>query len=120
MTKRTKDIATVTVLGFASGIPFPLVSGTLQAWLTSEGIDIKTIGILTILTFPYSFKFLWSPFFDKFNIPKLGRRRGWILICQILILLGIALMITLTPEHLILFSAIAAGVAFFLLPRISQ
>lgn len=113
MTKRTKDIATVTVLGFASGIPFPLVSGTLQAWLTSEGIDIKTIGILTILTFPYSFKFLWSPFFDKFNIPKLGRRRGWILICQILILLGIALMITLTPEHLILFSAIAAGVAFF-------
>ncbi|HHW20962.1 AmpG family muropeptide MFS transporter [Thermodesulfovibrio thiophilus] len=113
MTKRTKDIATVTVLGFASGIPFPLVSGTLQAWLTSEGIDIKTIGILTILTFPYSFKFLWSPFFDKFNIPKLGRRRGWILICQILILLGIVLMITLTPEHLILFSAIAAGVAFF-------
>lgn len=113
MTKRTKDIATVTVLGFASGIPFPLVSGTLQAWLTSEGIDIKTIGILTILTFPYSFKFLWSPFFDKFNIPKLGRRRGWILICQILILLGIALMITLTPKHLILFSAIAAGVAFF-------
>lgn len=113
MTKRTKDIATVTVLGFASGIPFPLVSGTLQAWLTSEGIDIKTIGILTILTFPYSFKFLWSPFFDKFNIRKLGRRRGWILICQILILLGIALMITLTPKHLILFSAIAAGVAFF-------
>jgi len=113
MTKRTKDIAVVTVLGFASGLPFPLVSGTLQAWLTQEGIDIKTIGILTILTFPYSFKFLWSAFFDRFSILKLGRRRGWILICQILILSGMILMIVITPSYLLIFSIIAAMTSFF-------
>jgi PAT family beta-lactamase induction signal transducer AmpG len=113
MTKRTKDIAVVTVLGFASGLPFPLVSGTLQAWLTQEGIDIKTIGILTILTFPYSLKFLWSAFFDRFSIPKLGRRRGWILICQILILSGMILMIVITPSYLLIFSIIAGMTSFF-------
>lgn len=113
MNKRNKDILVVTMLGFASGLPFPLVSGTLQAWLTSEGIDIKTIGILTFLTFPYSFKFLWSALFDRYSILKLGRRKGWILICQILILAGIFMMIAITPHHLILFSLLAALVAFF-------
>ncbi|WP_353685786.1 MFS transporter [Thermodesulfovibrio sp. 3462-1] len=113
MNKRSKDLTVVTVLGFASGLPFPLVSGTLQAWLTTQGIDIKTIGILTILTFPYSFKFLWSALFDRFSILRLGRRRGWIIICQILILLGMFLMITLTPTHLLVFSLMAAMVAFF-------
>ncbi|GAQ94876.1 MFS transporter, PAT family, beta-lactamase induction signal transducer AmpG [Thermodesulfovibrio aggregans] len=113
MSKRTKDIAVVTALGFASGLPFPLISGTLQAWLTTEGIDIETIGILTILTFPYSFKFLWSALFDRFSIPGFGRRRGWIIICQILILAGIFLMITFTPKHLLIFSMAAAAVAFF-------
>jgi len=113
MNKRSKDLTVVTILGFASGLPFPLVTGTLQAWLSTQGIDIKTIGILTVLSFPYSFKFLWSPLFDRFNIPRLGRRRGWIAICQILILLGMFLMIAFTPEHLLIFSILAAMVAFF-------
>lgn len=113
MNKRNKDILVVTMLGFASGLPFPLVSGTLQAWLTSEGIDIKTIGILTFLTFPYSFKFLWSALFDRYSILKLGRRKGWILICQILILAGIFMMIAITPHYLIFFTLLAALVAFF-------
>ncbi|MDI1472468.1 MFS transporter [Thermodesulfovibrio sp. 1176] len=113
MNKRTKDLAVVTILGFASGLPFPLISGTLQAWLTYEGIDIKIIGFLTILTFPYSFKFLWSAFFDRYSINNLGRRRGWILICQLSIIVGIALMIILTPQHLIPFIIIAIFVAFF-------
>lgn len=113
MNKRTKTLIVVTLLGFASGLPFPLVSGTLQAWLTSEGIDIKTIGILTVLTFPYSFKFLWSALFDRYTIHKLGRRRGWILISQILILSGMALMIIITPQYIVVFSIIAATVAFF-------
>lgn len=113
MTKRTKDLAVVTLLGLASGLPFPLVGGTLQAWLTSEGIDIKAIGILTILTFPYSFKFLWSAFFDRYNIPRLGRRRGWILTCQLLILTGFYMMIFITPRYLLPFSIIAITTAFF-------
>ncbi len=113
MNKRTKDLAVVTILGFASGLPFPFISGTLQAWLTYEGIDIKTIGFLTILTFPYSFKFLWSAFFDRYSINKLGRRKGWILICQLSIMAGMALMITLTPQNLMPFIIIAIFVAFF-------
>jgi PAT family beta-lactamase induction signal transducer AmpG len=113
MNKRNKDILIITILGFASGLPFPLVGSTLQAWLTSEGIDIKTIGILTVITFPYSFKFLWSAFFDRYSIPKFGRRRGWILICQALILTGFFLMIAITPQHLLVFSILAVLVAFF-------
>lgn len=120
MNKRTKDLAVVTILGFASGLPFPFISGTLQAWLTYEGIDIKTIGFLTILTFPYSFKFLWSAFFDRYSINKLGRRKGWILICQLSIMAGMALMITLTPQNLMPFIIIAIFVAFFQHPRIFQ
>lgn len=113
MNKRTKDILVVTVLGFASGLPFPLVSGTLQAWLTSEGIDIKTIGILTALTFPYSFKFLWSPLFDRYGIHRLGRRKGGILICQVVLLICIFLMAIVTPKYLLVFSILAVFVAFF-------
>ncbi len=113
MNRRKKDLIVITFLGFSSGLPFPLISSTLQAWLTSEGIDIKTIGALTFLTFPYSFKFLWSAFFDRYSIPHLGRRKGWIFICQILIFLGLCLMITITPHHLLFFCILAFLVAFF-------
>lgn len=113
MINRKKDLVVVTALGFASGLPFPLVGGTLQAWLTKEGVDISTIGILTFLTFPYSFKFLWSALFDRYSIPKLGRRRGWILICQTLILINLGFMIAFTPSYLIPFSIFALSVAFF-------
>ncbi len=112
MNRRTKDFIVITLLGFSSGLPFPLISSTLQAWLTSEGIDIKTIGVLTFLTFPYSFKFLWSAFFDRYSLPRLGRRKGWILICQILIFLGLYLMIAITPQHLLFFCILAFLVAF--------
>lgn len=110
--KRTKDLMVVTILGFASGLPFPLVSGTLQAWLTSEGVDIKTIGLMTFLTFPYSFKFLWSAIFDRFRVPRLGRRRGWIIICQISIFTGILCLVSITPKYLSLFTFVVAVVAF--------
>lgn len=110
--KRIKTITVVTILGFSSGLPLPFVGGTFQAWLTAEGVDIKTIGILTALTLPYSIKFLWSPFFDRYNI-LLGRRRGWILISQLLILAGIIAMALLTPENLIWLSIVALMVAFF-------
>lgn len=113
MAKRTKDLIVVTAMGFASGLPFPLVGGTLQAWLTKEGVDLATIGIFTVITFPYSFKFIWAPFFDHFSTPWLGKRRGWILTCQVLILIGLTMMITSTPSNLALLSVFAFSVAFF-------
>ncbi|MEN2985477.1 MAG: MFS transporter [Thermodesulfovibrionaceae bacterium] len=113
MSKRLKDLTVVTVFGFASGLPFPLIGGTLQAWLASEGVDIKVIGLLTALTLPYSVKFFWSAFFDRFEIPKFGRRRGWILICQIMILFGLFLMIFFTPKLLLPFIFASVLVAFF-------
>ncbi len=113
MNKATKNIAVVTLLGFASGLPFPLVSGTLQAWLTYEGVDIKTIGILTVLTFPYSIKFLWAAFFDRYSMPFMGRRRGWILISQILIMIGLYSMILISPQNLMWLSIVALMIAFF-------
>ena len=69
------------VMGFASGLPFALSAGTLQAWLTVEGVELKTLGWLTLLGLPYTYKFAWSPLLDRFAVPGLGRwggrRRGW-------------------------------------------
>ena len=72
-----KRIALMLPLGFASGLPLALTSGTLQAWLTVAGVDLKTIGIFTLVGLPYSLKFLWAPLMDRIAFPWLGRRRGW-------------------------------------------
>jgi MFS transporter, PAT family, beta-lactamase induction signal transducer AmpG len=87
-----KRLMAVLVLSFASGLPFNLTSFTVQAWLASEGLDIKTIGIFTLVTVPYLFKFLWAPFLDRYLPPILGRRRGWILIYQLCLSIAIAFM----------------------------
>jgi MFS transporter, PAT family, beta-lactamase induction signal transducer AmpG len=87
-----KRIALMLPLGFASGLPLALTSGTLQAWLTVAGIDLKTIGIFTLVGLPYSLKFLWAPVIDRIALPWLGRRRGWMLLTQIAVAAGLALM----------------------------
>jgi PAT family beta-lactamase induction signal transducer AmpG len=79
-------------LGFASGLPLALTSGTLQAWLTTAGVDLRTIGILTLVGLPYTLKFLWAPVMDRFVPPWLGRRRGWMIAAQLGLLAGIAVM----------------------------
>jgi len=68
------------LLGFASGLPLALSSGTLQAWLTVEGVDLKTLGWLTVLGLPYTYKFGWAPLLDRYQIGGRagGRRRGWL------------------------------------------
>ena len=71
------------LLGFASGLPLALTGNTLQAWMTVEGVDLKTIGFFALVAQPYSYKFLWAPLLDRFVPPFLGRRRGWILLFQI-------------------------------------
>ena len=104
----------MVILGFASGLPLPLTSGTLQAWLTTAGIDIKMIGIFSVVGLPYTLKFLWSPFMDRFVPPFLGRRRGWIVCTQVFLLAGIAVMALMSPANTPLaLGIIALCVAFF-------
>ncbi|HEX6362803.1 MAG TPA: MFS transporter [Albitalea sp.] len=76
-------LAVVTLLGFASGLPLALTGQAMQAWLTTEGVDIATIGFLSIVGLPYTFKFLWAPLMDRFELPWLGRRRGWLVLTQL-------------------------------------
>lgn len=104
----------MVILGFASGLPLPLTSGTLQAWLTTAGVDIKMIGIFSIVGLPYTLKFLWSPFMDRFVPPFLGRRRGWMVCTQVALLAGIAVMAFISPQSMPLaLGIIALCVAFF-------
>ncbi len=86
-------------MGFSSGLPLALTTGTLQAWMTVSGVDIRTIGIFALIGLPYTLKFLWSPFMDRFVPPYLGRRRGWIITMQICLMLGIAVMGVSDPGH---------------------
>ncbi|RME35559.1 MAG: MFS transporter, partial [Gammaproteobacteria bacterium] len=81
-------------LGFASGLPLALSSGTLQAWLTVEGVAIERIGLFALAGLPYTLKFLWSPLLDRYSPPWLDRRRGWVLLWQgslMLVLVAMAL-----------------------------
>lgn len=94
-----RRIAVMLPLGFASGLPLALTAGTLQAWLTVAEVDLKTIGIFTLVGLPYTLKFLWAPLMDRFVPPWLGRRRGWMLATQLALCLGIAAMASLDPRQ---------------------
>ena len=89
-------LVAVTVLGFASGLPLALTGQAMQAWLTADGVDIATIGFLSLVGLPYTFKFLWAPLMDRFEPPWLGRRRGWLVVSQ-LALAGALLWMAATP-----------------------
>ncbi|HEX5646558.1 MAG TPA: MFS transporter [Nitrospira sp.] len=93
-----RRLAVMLPLGFASGLPLALTAGTLQAWLTVEGVDLKTIGIFTLVGLPYTLKFLWAPIMDRIVPPWLGRRRGWMLLTQLCVALGLALMAMTNPR----------------------
>ena len=80
---RSRRIAVITFLGFSSGLPLALTGATLQAWMTVAGADLKTIGIFALVGLPYTLKFFWSSFMDRFVPPWLGSPRGWILITQL-------------------------------------
>lgn len=94
---RSRRVAVVCLLGFSSGLPLALTTGTLQAWMTVSGVDLATIGIFTLVGIPYTWKFLWAPFMDRYVPPFLGRRRGWIAAMQMLLGAGIAIMGALDP-----------------------
>jgi len=84
--------------GFSSGLPLYLLLNLLPAWLRSEGVDLKTIGFFALIQFPYTWKFLWSPLLDRLSLPGFGRRRGWMLVTQIGLLLTIGFLGGLSPK----------------------
>ena len=89
----------LAVLGFASGLPLYLTSRTIQAWMTVEGVDLTTIGLFSLVALPYSLKFIWAPVVDRYVPPFLGRRRGWLLVIQIALMLAIAAMSLQDPSR---------------------
>lgn len=79
----TRRLFVIAVLGFASGLPLALSASALQAWFTTSGVSLKAIGWATLIGQAYVFKPLWAPLIDRYALPLLGRRRGWILFCQL-------------------------------------
>ncbi len=95
----TRRMAICIVTGFSSGLPLFLLLNLLPAWLKTEGIGIKEIGLFALIQFPYTWKFLWSPLVDRYSLPLLGRRRGWMLACQLLLVAAIAGLGLLSPRE---------------------
>ncbi|MBW2064992.1 MAG: AmpG family muropeptide MFS transporter [Deltaproteobacteria bacterium] len=77
------------IMGFSCGLPLLLTITVLQAWMKEEGVDLTVIGIMSLVGLPYTVKFLWAPFLDRFTLPFLGRRRGWLLLAQVALMLSI-------------------------------
>jgi PAT family beta-lactamase induction signal transducer AmpG len=103
----------VLFLSFASGLPFNLTNFSLQAWLASSGIAVKTIGFLSLVALPYNFKFLWAPFLDRYIPPILDRRRGWIAVLQACLAVCIGTMGFCSPTtELYVLAGVALSVAF--------
>lgn len=100
--------------GFISGFPYYVVKDVLKAWMTDVNVDLATIGLFSAVTMPYTLKFIWSPAMDRFVPPFLGRRRGWILIAQIALIITIALLGQFDPNRSLQWIAIVAlAVSFF-------
>ena len=94
----TRRMLICVFTGFASGMPLYLLLNLLPAWLRTEGVSLKAIGLFALIQFPYTWKFLWSPLLDRYALP-LGRRRGWILLTQAALIIIIALLGRLSPAH---------------------
>ncbi len=98
--------------GFASGLPFYVLLQLVPAWLRTEGIGLKEIGFFTLVQLPYVWKFLWAPLLDRYSLPFLGRRRGWLLTTQVVLLIAIVVLGIWSPkEQLQVVMAVAFVVA---------
>lgn len=101
-------------LGFSSGLPLALTGSTLQAWMATERVDLRVIGIFSLVGLPYTLKVLWAPLMDRYGIPFLGRRRGWILAMQVLLAACVfGLGITSPSSMPALVALLAVMTAFF-------
>jgi MFS transporter, PAT family, beta-lactamase induction signal transducer AmpG len=114
---RSKKTAVMLVFGFSAGLPYTLLLGTLNAWLGEEKISLATIGILSWIGLAYAFKFLWSPLVDRLYPPvisKLGRRRSWLLLCQLILAVTFVVLSFTDPKLAIgTFALVAVVGAFF-------
>lgn len=98
--------------GFTAGLPLYFLAQLIPAWLRNEGVDLKTIGFFGLVLIPFSFKYAWAPLLDRYTPPFLGRRRGWMIISQILLLFFMVYQAFLDPKtsiNLIMYSGLAIG-----------
>nr|WP_240001870.1 MFS transporter [Parvibium lacunae] len=110
---RLMRLGAVLLLGFSSGLPLALTGQAMQAWLTVDGVDMATIGLFSLVGLPYTFKFLWAPLMDRFELPWLGRRRGWLVLTQLGLAVILAMLSHLQPAtDTQLFALLALLVAF--------
>ena len=105
---RSKRVGMLTALGFASGLPLVMSGQTLFAWMATIGVNIKTITVFSLVSLPYSFKFLWAPLLDRFAFPLLGRRRGWMALTQLGLCCAIWIESSIDPKATPTFMAVAA------------
>jgi MFS transporter, PAT family, beta-lactamase induction signal transducer AmpG len=109
-------MAALLVLGFASGLPSQIIDAPLKAWLSTANVGVPAITQLSALAMlPYAWKFVWSPLLDKYVPPFLGRRRGWLLVTQIALIIGIGLMAIQQPSanNLQVMTILAVAIGFF-------
>jgi len=100
--------------GLSSGLPLYLLINLVPAWLRSEGVDLKAIGLFALIGLPYTWKFLWSPLLDRFAIPWLGRRRGWMFAMHVALVFSIAALGLFRPQvDIWTIAYLASAVAFF-------
>ena len=103
----------VFLLGFSSGLPLLLIGSTFRIWMAEAGVELTTIGLFAWAQLPYSLKFLWAPLMDRYRLPFLDRRRGWILVCQLALAVSLALLALNDPaSNLWLTAAVCFLVAF--------
>ncbi len=101
------------IMGFASGLPLLLTITVLQAWMTEEGVDLTVIGLFALVGLPYTLKFIWAPFMDRFTLSFLGRRKGWLLVAQVLLICSIAILGFTNPGKSPWMVAVAAFLVTF-------
>ncbi|MBW2199214.1 MAG: AmpG family muropeptide MFS transporter [Deltaproteobacteria bacterium] len=101
------------LMGFACGLPLLLTISLLQAWMKEEGVDLTIIGMMALVGLPYTLKFLWAPFLDRFTLPFLGRRRGWLLVIQLALIFSIICLGFTDPGKSLWMVAFAAFLVTF-------
>lgn len=109
----TRKMLICVFTGFASGLPLYVLLNLVPAWMRSEGVDLKAIGLFALIQLPYTWKFIWSPLMDRFSLPLLGRRRGWIGATQLVLVVLIASLGLFHPQaDIALIAVLAIGVSF--------